>query len=392
MEKTRSRSRWLLVTAIILSACCLRSPITGVGPLVSTIQGSLALSSTAAGLLTTIPLLAFAFSSAFVGRISARLGAGRTMVGALILLSLGILCRSLLGTAGLFAGTVIIGVGIGVNNVLLPGVIKSEFPNRIGPMTGLYSTFMAGFATISGGISVPVAQAASWQFSLAIWLVIALAALLAWLPARSLRFVSAPSKNGGEKRRSVARDSMTWFIAVFTGLQAMMFYCIVAWFSSILQSKGFDVRTAGFYNSALMLVGVPCSFAIPVIAARSKRLSFWGVTLSLLYALCMVGTIFAENPVGLWVAIVTGGLASGTGIAFAMTLFPLHTRDAQDAASLSGLAQAVGYLLAAVGPTAMGKLFDLSAGWTLPLAVLAVLSVVMAVFGYLVGRPHTINE
>ncbi len=390
MEKTRSRSRALLVAAIVLIACCLRSPITGVGPLVSTVQAELGLGSAAAGMLTTIPLLAFALASAFAGSVSARLGAGRTMLAALIALCLGIVCRSWLGTAGLFAGTVIIGLGIGVNNVLLPGVIKSEFPDRIGPMTGLYSTFMAAFATISGGISVPIAQAASWQVSLCIWLVIALAALFVWLPCRSLRFTSAPLGDG-KPRRSVARDKMTWFIALFTGLQAMMFYCIVAWFSSVLQSKGYDVRTAGFYNSALMLVGVPCSFIIPVIAARSKRLSFWGVALSLLYALCMVGTIFAEHPAGLWLAILTGGLGSGTGIAFAMTLFPLHTRDAQDAASLSGLAQAVGYLLAAVGPTAMGKLFD-TAGWTLPLAVLALLSVVMAVFGYLVGKPHIINE
>lgn len=390
MKNTASRSRTLLVLAIVLTACCLRSPITGVGPLVSTIQADLGLGSVAAGMLTTIPLLAFAAASALVGSVSTRLGAGRTMVFSLALLCLGILCRSWLGTAGLFVGTIAVGVGIGVNNVLLPGVIKSEFPDRIGPMTGLYSTFMAGFATISGGVSVPIALAGGWRISLCVWVLIALAALLVWLPNRSLRF-AAPAGDG-KPRRSVARDSMTWFIAVFTGLQAMAFYCIVAWFSSILQSKGYDVQTAGFYNSALMLVGVPCSFAIPVIAARSKRLSFWGVTLSLLYAVCMVGTIFSGSAVGLWIAIISGGLASGTGIAFAMTLFPLHTRDAQDAASLSGLAQAVGYLLAAVGPTAMGKLFDLTSDWTLPLAALAVLAVVMAAFGYLVGRKHIINE
>ena len=389
MDKSTVRSRAKLVWAIILIACCLRSPITGVGPLVSTIQGDLALGSTAAGLLTTIPLLAFAVASAVVGPLSARLGAGRTMTLSLALLVLGILCRSWCGTAGLFIGTVAVGAGIGINNVLLPGIVKSEFPDRIGPMTGLYSTFMAGFATVSGGVSVPIALAGGWRVSLCVWVLIALAALLVWLPSRSLRFV-VPAVDGAP-RRSVARDKLTWFIAVFTGLQAMMFYCLVAWFSSILQSKGYGVQTAGFYNGALMLVGVPCSFAIPVIAARSKRLPFWGVALSLLYAVCMVGTIFAEHPAGLWTAIVSGGLASGTGIAFAMTLFPLHTRDAQDAASLSGLAQAVGYLLAAVGPTAMGKLFD-AAGWTLPLAILAVLAVVMAIFGYLVGKPHIINE
>ena len=144
MDKSTVRSRAKLVWAIILIACCLRSPITGVGPLVSTIQGDLALGSTAAGLLTTIPLLAFAVASAVVGPLSARLGAGRTMTLSLALLVLGILCRSWCGTVGLFIGTVAVGAGIGINNVLLPGIVKSEFPDRIGPMTGLYSTFMAG--------------------------------------------------------------------------------------------------------------------------------------------------------------------------------------------------------------------------------------------------------
>ena len=161
MDKSTVRSRAKLVWAIILIACCLRSPITGVGPLVSTIQGDLALGSTAAGLLTTIPLLAFAVASAVVGPLSARLGAGRTMTLSLALLVLGILCRSWCGTVGLFIGTVAVGAGIGINNVLLPGIVKSEFPDRIGPMTGLYSTFMAGFATVSGGVSVPIAAGAS---------------------------------------------------------------------------------------------------------------------------------------------------------------------------------------------------------------------------------------
>ena len=385
-----NRKKTFLVAAIILASFCLRSPITGVGPLTPMISGELGLSGAAAGLLTTIPLLAFALVSLFTGTLNRRLGAGRTMLSFLIVLGLGILCRSLLGTAGLFLGTVVIGLGIGALNVMLPAVIKSEFPERVGPMTSIYTTVMSAFASLSGAVSVPIALSFGWRAALAVWILAVIAALPVWLPSLKLRLSGSEARTE-EKRAPITSCAMTWHITLFMGLQSLLFYCFVAWYATILQSKGHSESAAGYYSSLMMLCGLPGSFLMPIIAAKTKRQSLWGAILGLLYALGPAASVFADTTPGLVVSMICAGFASGACIAFAMTLFGLHTRDARDAAALSGLAQGVGYLLSAVGPICTGWLYDLSGGWTLPLSILTGVGVLVAVFGWLSGRNRIIN-
>lgn len=381
-----------MIAAIILIACCLRSPITGVGPLASMISGALGLSGAAAGMLTTIPLLAFAAVSLFTGRLNDRLGAGGTMLLSLIVAGVGLLCRSLLGTVGLFLGTVVIGLGIGVLNVILPAVVKSEYPERVGPMTSAYSTVMSAFASLSGAVSVPIALAFGWKTALAVWLIVVALALIAWYPHRGLRLsAAAESAENGEKRTSITKCAMTWHITAFMGLQSLLFYCFVAWYATILQTKGYTETASGYYSSLMMLCGLPGAFIMPIIAAKTKRQSLWGAILGVVYALGPAAAIFAQTAAGLVISMICAGFASGACIAFAMALFGLHTKDARDASALSGLAQGVGYLVAAVGPFCTGWLFDLTGDWTLALVILTGLGLLAAVFGWLSGRNKIIN-
>lgn len=74
-----------------------------------------------------------------------------------------------------------------------------------------------------------------------------------------------------------------------------------------------------------------------------------------------------------------------------LTFIGLRASSAHQAAALSGMAQAVGYLLAACGPPVMGKIHDANGDWHIPLIAVALISVAMAIFGALAGRDREIN-
>ncbi len=276
----KSKKAIVLLSAIIVFSCALRAPITGVGSLIGYISDDLSLSNMSAGMLTTIPLMAFSAVSFFIGSFSHRLGAGKVLLTGIILLFVGIILRSFANISGLFVGTAVIGLGIAVGNVLIPAVIKAFFPARIGILTSAYTTTMSVFAGISGGISVPIAKAFGWQFALLVWIILAFAALILWLPNKNLQLTNDLGiYENAEGRRPITKDSMTWCVALYMGIQSLLFYCLVAWFATILQSKGFDTSTAGYFNSIYMLLGIPGSLIIPLLASKSRNQSFIGLGL-----------------------------------------------------------------------------------------------------------------
>lgn len=381
----KRKSGTFIIISIILIAACLRGPITGVGPLITTFQAELGLSASVAGLLTTLPLLTFAVVSFVTGAISRRLGAGRTMLCSLITLFIGLLIRSFTGTAGLFIGTVIVAIGIGINNVLLPAVIKARFPDKMGLLTGLYTTLMAGFASLSTGTSVPLTLAFGWHIALCIWAVLVVLAIVFWIPNTGMRFDDGSTSGRPARRHSVAASPITWYITLYMGFQSMVFYFSVAWFSTILQSFGYTPQTSGILNMAMMLCGLPGSFLMPIIASKTKHQSLWGAFIGLLFIIGTIGLMYAYTIVGLVVTIITFGFGTGGCIAFCMVLFGLHTHNAEDATSLSSLAQGVGYIFAAVAPVLIGRVYDATGSWTVPLIIMIVVAAATLVSGWLSG-------
>ncbi len=132
--------------------------ITGVSPLIGQIRADTGVSNGVAGLLTTLPLLAFGLLSPVAPRLARRFGMERTVLASLLLLAAGILLRSAGAVATLFLGTGVLGAAIVVGNVLLPGLVKREFPERAGLMTSVYTTALGISAALAAGVSVPVAQ------------------------------------------------------------------------------------------------------------------------------------------------------------------------------------------------------------------------------------------
>src|ERR671933_1917866 len=182
---SRSRLRGvLLVLGIVCLAANLRPALTSVAPLIGQIRTDTGISNGVAGLLTALPLLAFSVLSPIAPRLARRFGMERVLLASMLVLAAGILLRSAGVVAALFLGTAILGAAIAIGNVLLPGLVKREFPERVGLMTSTYSSALAVSAAIAAGASFPLADQVGigWRASLGSWALLALVATVALLP------------------------------------------------------------------------------------------------------------------------------------------------------------------------------------------------------------------
>ncbi|MCL6427452.1 MFS transporter [Bacillus subtilis] len=390
-ETKRSLSlNWPIIIGIVLISLTMRSPLTSVGPLVGSIRESLGLSHTAAGLLTTLPLLAFSLLSPFAPILARRFGMERIILYALVLLMLGITVRSLTATVPLFAGTVLLGLAIAVCNVLIPSIVKRDFSRNVGLMTGLYSVSMNLCGAIASGVSVPIARSFGWNGALAVWGLLALIAALFWFPkARTSQASAMVATSGASTRRSLWRSPLAWMVTLFMGLQSLLFYVLIAWLPEIMTSRGLNEDSAGWMLSLFQFASLPVSFIVPIVAGRMKNQRLLVVMMTILFFVSLGGLYFGDNAlIFLWTILL--GISGGCAFSLAMIFLSLRTKDASDAASLSGMSQSVGYLLAATGPTLFGLLHDVTASWNFPILLLLMVSILLFIFGLGASKNHTV--
>ncbi|EGL18881.1 MULTISPECIES: MFS transporter [unclassified Paenibacillus] len=388
-QDTARTAGWLLIVGILFIGAVLRAPLTSVGPLIGTIKGELGISNTLAGTLTTLPLLMFAVISPFAPKWARKYGIEAVLLAAAAILTVGILLRSALGAGTLFLGTALLGVAIALCNVLLPSLIKRDFPARIGLMTGVYSVSMNLSGAAASGISVPAASGLGWKGALGAWAALSLLALLFWLPlvngSRKARQgaarVSAVSANSsGGKSVSVWKSPLAWKVTLFMGLQSTFFYAFVAWLPAVLNTRGLSAEYAGWMLSLMQLALLPITFVVPILAARMANQRFLVTLTCVLFLAGILGLLLGSTAlVPLW--IILAGIGGGCAFSLAMMFFSLRTRSAQQSAELSGMAQSFGYLLAAAGPILFGFLHDTTGGWTTPLLLLAAIAVLLFVVG-----------
>ncbi|GBG08599.1 cyanate MFS transporter [Paenibacillus agaridevorans] len=394
-NKAVPSSTGLIILGIIVIAANLRTPLTSVSPLVSLIRDDLHISNTSAGLITTVPLLAFALLSPLVPKLGQRYGIERIIMIALLFLTVGIVIRSLSGAANLFIGTAILGFAIAVCNVLLPSIIKRDFPNKIGSMTGIYSISMNLCGAIATGVSVPLAVNAGlkWQGALGIWGILSFVSILCWLPQlrNQTKQTTTSSKQMASNDVNVWKSLIAWHVTLFMGIQSMVFYVLIAWLPEILKQQGIDPNQSGWYLSIMQLVMLPFAFIVPVIAGRMSSQRFLVVITTILLLTGTIGLLYgSSNMILLWIIML--GIGGGFAFSLAMMFFGLRTENAHQAAKLSGMAQSIGYLFAAVGPALIGYLHDATNSWNLPLFILLGASVLLFLVGIGAARNRFVGS
>lgn len=370
-----------LLAGIFLIAGCLRVTFTGLSPLLPQISDDFALSDVSIGILTTLPLLAFAAISPLAAGLAHRLGQERTLFIALLVICAGVICRSAGNHTGLYAGTAVIGCGIALGNVLLPVLVKRHFPHRVGEVIGKYSLVMGVCAAAGSALMVPLSNAGlNWQGALLALGIFPLAALIVW--ARQITSPAAlPADPGAEKPHiPVWRSPVSWYVTLFLGINSMIYYVIVSWLPSVLTAQGYSNEHAGSLHGLMQLASAFPGLLAGHILRKLKGHQGITVITVFLCTISIAGLLLLPSLSALWVSLF--GFSCGATIILGLTFISLRSHSARHAVALSGMAQCLGYLLAAFGPPAMGMLHDLSGSWHWPLLSLLILSVLMAFAGY----------
>lgn len=371
-----------LAITVVLVGLTLRAPLLAISPLLETISADTGISAATAGLLTTIPIICFGGVSLASPALARRFGMERTLVGVLAVLLAGIVIRIAPSLVPLFGGTIVLGAAIAIGNVLIPGFIKREAPGHLGPMIALYSAAISGSGALGAGLTIPIMTAfgLSWRRALA-WpaamVIIALAVMVPWLlqerNARHVRVIH-------HVRTGVWRDALAWFVTLYMGMQSFIFFATSGWLPTYLIAQGMSEAHAGAMLSASPLAGVAGSFIAPLLIRR-RRDQRWLIWVSSI--MCAVGLAgFILWPLTLtllWVGIF--GFGSGMTLSLALAFIGLRSPDSHVAADLSGMAQSVGYSVAALGPITVGVLFDVVGDWTIPMSFILVSTVALTVVG-----------
>lgn len=384
-------SRTLLLVGILFVAINLRPALSSIGPLIDMIRQDVGLSDTLLGLLTTLPLIAFGIVSTITPLFTKRFGIGNTLLGALILLGTGIIIRSIGGVFELYLGTILLGIAIAFGNVLIPALIKRNFPHKAGLVTSLYSGIMSLGAAFAAGLSVPLARELNlgWRGSLGVWAVLAVLALIIWIPNIKRISHTPPRRSFKEAMKKLSGSLLVWKLALYMGLQSMAFYVILAWLPAILIDRGFDASYAGWMLSLSQATGIIGAIFIPIWAGSRKDQRLVIVSLIIVEAIALIGLLIPGiGLIELWVGLI--GMVLGGTFGLALLLIVLRSDDAETAAELSGIVQSIGYMIAATGPFIVGVIYDLTYVWNYALILLLVVALIKLVMGVGVGRDRKV--
>ena len=403
----------------------LRPSIAPVGPVLSQIGTGLHWAEGVQGVLTAIPLLAFAAVSPLVTFLARRIGIDMSILLALLCIAAGDAIRSFGGGVGIWLGTVVFASAIAVGNVLVPVIAKRDYAGHVAMATGVYSGCITAGSATAGLLSAPLAQMwGGWRASLAFWSVPPLVVAALWalriLHNRKVviasaggtietsdtgdiddigdRSTTANAQNPHSAQRPacstqsshgvfarVLRRPMTWYVTAFMGLQSSAFYTMSNWMPSSSASIGYDASTAGVHLFIFQGGGICSGLLIPKFMNVRGNQVCAALTASAPMLIAGLGMLLLPHLMPVWAFV--GGCAQGASLVVALALIALRGRDSAETVVLSGVAQSFGYLIASLGPLMFGVLVQATGGHHVPLMVFTFVAFLQCVVAVVVGRP-----
>ncbi len=368
------RSTSLLLSGLVLLALCLRGPLVAVSAVTTDLKTELGMTATAAGLLTSLPVLCFGIAAPGASVVIARLGLERAALVTLLGIVVGILVRSAGGVPAALAGTLVMGLAITIGNVVAPIVIQRDFRRRAAGMTGLYTAMLNIGSMLMLTVTAPVAEAVGWQIALGMWAVVPLIAGAVWwvLAVRRARSAAAsaaapeapqpPMPADEPTVGEILRRPSTWMLTIAFAGQAFAYYGMTAWLPTLLgEEQGMTRGQAGAAASIFQIAAIIGAFGTPVIITRFGGPLTAFLVNGTLWACLPLGLLLAPDLWALWTALA--GAAQGGGFVAVFTVVVLRATSLRENRRLSSVVQTGGYTVAALGPVVLGALHDSTGAW-----------------------------
>lgn len=381
------------LSALIVIATVLRTPVAPIGPLLPEIVSDLHMTAAMTSILNSAPVLCFGIGAFISPWLVRKVGVNHGVLYVLVVLAAALALRMVFGYAGLLVGTIAAGLAIAIANVLLPTVVRINFAQHVALVTGMYTTLLAVSASAAATLAVPSsALLGGWNQALAIWLAPTVLAVLLWLPKIKSQeeHVPQPPHAAAEEKRAVFASPLTWAIVAFFGLQSLGFYSILGWLPTALISVGATAQAAGNYLGFASAIGIPFGLFVSAILKRFKSQAIWASATSLLtlagFALFAVQMQQEYSDTLIQWACIFLGLGMSATFPISLSLISTRASSQAQTTQLSTLAQGTGYLVSAVGTFSVGLLANLTGTWFSSLLLLVVLTGLQVVSGLYAGR------
>ncbi|MDG3013049.1 MFS transporter [Speluncibacter jeojiensis] len=392
--------RVLVLLAIVLSALTLRTAVTAITPLLDVIGDEVGFGSAVAGVFGMMPTAMFALFGLLTPMLATRFGLERIALVAMVMAGVGMLTRAMVGdTAMLLVLSAVALGGMGIGNVVIPPLVKRYFSDRVALMSAVYITCVQLGTAVPPLLAVPVAHAHGWRVSLAVWSVVAFAAVLPWIgvivdrrgrDARAITTPQAPQHHSTHSGRPIWHSSLAWGMAAMFGMTSLITYSLFTWLPKILTESGASAEFGGAMVAMFSAVGFIAALGAPTLCARMVNPFPVVMACAVCYLVGFAGLVFAPSTVP-WLWVLAIGLGPST-FPMSLTLINLRSRTGAGSSKLSGFTQGVGYTAACLGPVLFGVLHESTDGWGWPFAFLLVAVAVMLLGGRRACRPSMIED
>ncbi|MBM7636323.1 CynX/NimT family MFS transporter [Streptococcus saliviloxodontae] len=365
------------VPGIVLVGTVLRIPFTTIPTVLTDVAEGLSVPVSSLGILTSIPLIMFATCSSLAPKLAEKFGLEKLFTMVLLTMVVGSAMR-VLNLPLLYMGTMLLGAGIAMMNVLLPSIIQANQPDRVGPLTAIYTTSMGLASAIASSVAVPVVLATSWKGLILILSAIVFVAFIIWLP--NTKYNHYPKVNQTASSQNLWKNKKALALLVFGGLQSLMFYTALTWLPTMATQSGLSAEAAGLLASIYSLISLPFSIVVPNLTekwhGKKRQISLGVVSLC---GVIGVSLLFFQNAsFGYWLMVnLLIGVAVSALFPYLLVIYSLKTDTPAQTAQLSGMVQSGGYLLAAFGPALLGLSYDYFGSWHLAVFIWLVLAIVM---------------
>ena len=377
-------------------AMTLRPLTTSVGPVLPEIRQDFGLSATAGSLLSTLPILMFGLGTLLVPRLLHRVSPNKAITFSLLALAIGGNLRLLPFIVVLYLGTIIIGLGVAIGNIVPSLITRRDFPTRIGGVMGMIAGAISFSAAVAALITYPLAtQLGSWREALAVWAILPLIIFIIWQFYRTPITKDVPLTTP-HNMKALLRNPLAWSLTFYFGFQSVNFHSMNTWLPTILREAGTDPVTAGNQLALLVLIGLPTGLFVPPLAARFTSQVGLCVTFVAIFTVGLVGiysfAIYGLWPAATWLWVLLLGIGLGSSFPLALTLVLLRSGSPETSRDLGSFMQGGGYIISATGPLIMGFLRDVTNSWSAAFVALGIALLIQLISGVIVSRPVTIHE